>query len=409
MNIKGIRQNALILTWSLYDLANQFFALNIVSLYFVRWVTIEKGLPEIFYSVAFGISTFFVAVSTPILGAISDLLNRRMFFLNLFTLFSVIFTMMLGISKYVFISLIFFAMANFGCQTAVVFYNALLSNIAPKDKVGLISGIGRMFGYIGALLALYMTRPYALRKDYHQIFFLSAFCFLVFAAPSMLFIKDKDPYKIRVKLSSFLKKEKFLEILTNLKTTLFDYKAIGLINFLKASFCGLCAVNVIIIFMSVYATVVFKITEIQLINFVILSTLFAILGSFISGNITDYLGIKKSLTVLFVLWISVVSLAAWIKNMSLYWFIAWFGGLALGSTWTVLRAMVVYFVPKDKIGKIFGLFNLMGYISAIVGSLFWGVILLLFLRWGVIRYRISLFSLNLFFLLGLVFLHRDQK
>ncbi|MDO9573054.1 MAG: hypothetical protein Q7J37_04150 [Candidatus Omnitrophota bacterium] len=32
-----IKKPALVLAWGLYDLANQFFALNIVSLYFVRW------------------------------------------------------------------------------------------------------------------------------------------------------------------------------------------------------------------------------------------------------------------------------------------------------------------------------------------------------------------------------------
>ena len=31
-----VRKSALVLSWGLYDLANQFFALNIASLYFVK-------------------------------------------------------------------------------------------------------------------------------------------------------------------------------------------------------------------------------------------------------------------------------------------------------------------------------------------------------------------------------------
>ena len=146
-----VRKSALILAWGLYDLANQFFALNIVSLYFVRWVTIEKGVPEVLYSISFGISTFLVAVSAPILGAISDMTGRRRPFLVCFTLLSVIFTMLLGIHQNVFLGLLFFAIANFGCQGAIVFYNALMVNIAPKDKIGLVSGFGRMLGYSGAI------------------------------------------------------------------------------------------------------------------------------------------------------------------------------------------------------------------------------------------------------------------
>jgi len=61
-----------ILSWCMYDLANQFFAVNVVSLYFVRWLTIEKNAPEFFYSISFGISIFAVAVLAPFLGAISD-------------------------------------------------------------------------------------------------------------------------------------------------------------------------------------------------------------------------------------------------------------------------------------------------------------------------------------------------
>lgn len=56
-----IKNFFLIFAWGLYDLANQFFALNIVSLYFVRWLTLEMKAPEILYSITFGISAFFIA------------------------------------------------------------------------------------------------------------------------------------------------------------------------------------------------------------------------------------------------------------------------------------------------------------------------------------------------------------
>ena len=78
----------MILSWSLYDLANQFFALNIVSLYFVRWVTIEKGVPEIYYGIAFGAASFCVALLSPLFGALSDYTRRKRVFLIFFTLLS---------------------------------------------------------------------------------------------------------------------------------------------------------------------------------------------------------------------------------------------------------------------------------------------------------------------------------
>ncbi|MBM3243452.1 MAG: MFS transporter, partial [Candidatus Omnitrophica bacterium] len=123
-----------ILSWCMYDLANQFFAVNVVSLYFVRWLTIEKNAPEFFYSISFGISIFAVAVLAPFLGAISDESGKRKPFLSWLTLISVIFTILLGVGNSVFLALLFFAIANFGCQLAVVFYNTLLVDIAPKNR-----------------------------------------------------------------------------------------------------------------------------------------------------------------------------------------------------------------------------------------------------------------------------------
>ncbi|MCK4463684.1 MAG: MFS transporter, partial [Candidatus Omnitrophica bacterium] len=121
-----LKRGLLILSWASYDLANQFFALNIVSLYFPRWLTIERKSPEIFYSLSFGVSMLLVAVCAPILGTISDIMARRRAFLIFFTLLSVIFTMVLGLSTNIFLGLIFFAIANFGCQGAIIFYNALM-------------------------------------------------------------------------------------------------------------------------------------------------------------------------------------------------------------------------------------------------------------------------------------------
>ena len=61
------------------------------SLYFVLWLTLEKGAPEIFYSLAFGISTFFIAMLAPILGAIADVKKCHRLFLIFFTLLSISF------------------------------------------------------------------------------------------------------------------------------------------------------------------------------------------------------------------------------------------------------------------------------------------------------------------------------
>ena len=386
-----------ILAWGLYDLANQFFALNIVSLYFVRWLTIEKAIPEIFYSISFGISCLFIAISAPILGNISDASNRRMPFLIWLTLLSVIFTMLLGVSENIIIALLFFAIANFGCQAAVVFYNALLVNIAPKSKIGLVSGIGRMMGYCGALLALYIIKPIVLKSGYRATFFPTGVLFLIFAIPCMVFIKDKQaagPVKTAPKLK---------DIILNYK------KFPGLADFLKAAFFCLCVVNAIILFMSVYATKVFRLDETQIINLVGFSTLFAIAGSFASGFLSDFFGAKRSLLAVIILWQAAVLSGAFITNSRFYLFIGALAGAALGSVWTVARVLTIRIVPEGRVGEVFGLFNLVGYLSSIAGSIFWGLLSWWLLPLKEIGYRITLLSMSIFLVLSFIFLLRVKE
>lgn len=375
----------LILSWALYDLANQFFALNVVSLYFVRWLTIEHNKPEILYSLFFGISTFFVAILGLILGARSDVTGKRRPYLVSFTLLSIIFTILIGTSN-VFWGLIFFAIANFGCQIAVVFYNAMLADIAPRDRIGLVSGLGRMFAYSGAILALYLIKPVVLKSGYSATFLPTGLLFLFFSLPCMIFVKDRGAR----------------QGLTFSGSRGFP----GLVDFLKGLFFVLCAVNAVILFMSVYATRAFGLGEAEIINLIAFSTVFAILGSLFSGFISDILGYKRTLCGVFILWGLCFLIGSFAKNIYQVRFVGAMVGIALGSIWVVSRAFVIRLVPHENIGRVFGLFNLIGYSSAIVGAVFWGLIVLFLRPFGETGYRIALFSLNFFVLFGIIFLIR---
>lgn len=395
-----------IFSWALYDLANQFFVLNIVSLYFVRWLTLTLGIPEIFYSLAFGISIFFVGLLAPFFGALSDMTHNRRFFLIIFTLLSVVFTMLLGIPKNVFFILVFFAIANFGCQMAMVFYSALMVNIAPPEKIGFVSGLGKMLGYCGAVLGLCVIKPVVLKYGYEATFLPTGIMFLIFSLPCMVFVKDA-PSRRNITISSFFNKKLFLEKFKNLKKLLIETSQLPYFaNFLKAAFFGLCAVNAVILFISVYATQVIGLTESQIIYFAMIVTLFALLGSFLSGFLSDYAGSCRCLKVIFILWSVCFLLGALVKTPYLYRLIAALVGLALGSVWVVSRALAIKIVPREKMGEVFGLFSLVGYLSAITGSLVWGAIVFFLADFGQWRFRIALLSLIIFMSAGFIFLSR---
>ncbi|MBL7151841.1 MAG: MFS transporter [Candidatus Omnitrophica bacterium] len=405
-----MKRTVKIISWALYDLANQFFALNVVSLYFVRWLTLEKGAPEILYSVFFGISTLFVALFAPVLGAFSDAAGRRRPFLIYCTLLSILFTMLLGLADNIFLGLLFFAVANFGCQMGVVFYNAMLADIAPRRKLGLISGLGRMFGYSGAIITLFIAKPIILKSGYQAVFLPTGFFFLLFSLPCLIFVKDAHPAPAGIVLPQFFNKKSIFIFFNNIKSIIFSSGEFPLLsNFLKASFFGLCGINAALLFMSVYATRVFGLNEAQIINLVAFSAFFAVAGSFISGLVSDYLGHRRTLLAVFILWIICFSCGAFARNSTLYLVIGGLLGLTLGATWTVARALAIRIAPPERLGEVFGLFNFAGYLAAITGPLFWGLVLLIAGSFGTKGYRIALLSLNLFMFLGVWFLLRMPK
>jgi len=402
IDIKSVIQIA---AWSLYDLANQFFALNIVSLYFVKWLVLVKGVPELFYSVAFAVSIFFVAVLSPLLGAVSDAAQRHRLFLVIFTGVAVFFTMALGWTQNVILALVFFAVANLGCQLGSVFYNALMVNIAPPERIGFISGVGRMFGYSGAAVSVFLIKPIVLNFGYHETFVPTGFFFLVFALPCMVLVKDREPKGLKVQ--SVFSRELAVRVYQSFKknfSSTSHYK--GLFPFFQSIFFSLAAVNVLVLFMAVYASEVFKLDEAAVINLVAFAVLFCVGGSLFSGWLSDRIGCRRCLFLVYGLWICSFIAGGLVREPKYIVFIAAVVGIALGSVWVVIRAMAIRLVPQEKVGEMFGLFHVVGYSAAIMGALFWGTILFLAQPLGEWRYRLALLSLNLFILLGIFFLRK---
>ncbi len=390
-----------IFSWALYELALKFFMLNIVALYFVRWVTLEKGAPEFVYSVFFGLSTLGVAVMSPAIGVIADRSGSKDRFLFGFTLSAVFLSALLSGVDRLYPALVIFALANFFAQNSAVIYNALLSDVAPKERRGLVSGLGKMIGYLGAVVALYLIRPIVTAHGYRATFLPSALLYLAFSLPALLFVHG--PPSGRTPLRSVLRTEKPKHIFVQLKQTLHFP---GMPYFLAASFCFAVPVNIVLLFMSVLATQLYGLNEVQIINLIAFSTVFAVIGSGAAGYLSDRLGSLRTLYCIFVFWMFGFIFGALVRQPELYPVLGGVIGLALGSVWTVARALALSLVPREKIGQFFGLFNLAGYLAAVAGALYWGIAVFLLRSWGPFRYRLALLSLNIFMLVALSFLRR---
>ncbi|MEW6040646.1 MAG: MFS transporter [Elusimicrobiota bacterium] len=387
-----------IFSWALYDFANTIFSMNVISLYFALWVTVDMAGEDIFYSVALSGSLILAAIVEPITGAMSDVYGRRIPFLFFFTAICCLFTALIGTANSLLVGLALFVVANVGYEVANVFYNALLPEISTKENIGRISGYGVALGYVGTIFGLLLTKPFLLSSGRQAVFLPTGAIFFLFAIPCLLFVKDKNCKTLSPtpSFSSAFKKS-FLRI----KDTFTEsHKYPGLIRYLAGLFIFFNAVNTCIIFMSVYTKKVIGFSDTDIITFYIVSTIFAITGSFIFGFITDKIGSKHSLVISIFIWCSGLFIAFISNNPKMFWLAGPLIGIALGSTWVSSRALLVELCPCEKIGEVFGLYGVAGKSSSVVGSLIWGLTVLLLGTTGLLKYRIAIFLQIMFVILG---------
>ena len=155
-------------SWILYDFANTIYSMNVVTMYFSLWITVNLARADMWVSVSNSLSMALVAVTMPILGAYSDFYSKRLRFLWWFTLACVLGTAAIGVVGYtmpiglllVLLAAVFYVVANYAYQGALVFYNALLPVVAPPSRMGKISGFGVGMGYLGAIVGLLLVMPF---------------------------------------------------------------------------------------------------------------------------------------------------------------------------------------------------------------------------------------------------------
>lgn len=371
-----------VLAWCLYDLANTIFAMNMTSYHFPVWVVSDLGGKELWYSLAFGSSMLVSALLMPCLGAAADRGWGRVRPMALCTVVCVVLTGVLSWIPSLPLALTLFALANFFYQLAGLFYNALLPGIAPSGALGKVSGAGVALGYIGTLIGIVATAPFADRWGRQATFLPTALLFLLAALPSFFWIKEKGA------ASAPASAKPVLSLSKDSARTAEPVRTV-LAPLLPSAFLGLCVVGVAILFMSVYAKQAIGLTDAELQTLLLGATAVTILASFGWGWLTDRFGGFRVLGWVWWFWVLAFGLASLSFDKRLFIVVACLSGAAMGGTWVSSRVMLIERVGPDRVGEAFGLFGLISRISAVVGPVAWGAILWVAEPLGPVRYRLA--------------------
>ena len=382
-----------IASWSLYDFANTIFSMNVISLYFALWVTVDKGGQDILYSVALSGSMLAVALSVPLFGAISDHTGRRRGPLIFLTCLCCTTTAAIGLANELFSGLILFVVANYCYQSSMVFYNGMLPDVSKGSNLGLVSGYGVALGYMGSMMGLLAVKPIVAEGGRLAAFLPTAGMFIFFALPCFFFVKD--PIIQNRGTVSF--KNAFATLLRTAQD-LKRYK--HLLKFICIHFLVLDVVNTIIAFMSVYANKVIGFDDSEINSFMIFATLGAMIGSLAIGWMVKIAGSQKSYWLVLALWTAALFTAAVSQNEPLFWLVGPLAGAGMGGVWVVSRSLLVELSPPEKIGEFFGFYGLAGKMASIIGPLLWGTVVLIFEATQTFKYRAAVILLLLVILLA---------
>ena len=390
------------LAWALYDFANTIFSFAIVSfamsLWSIRFLGEASG--TFWFTAAVSVSVLLNAIVSPVLGAMSDRVGRRKPFLAVFTALCIGGTVVIGVVD-IRLGLVAFAVANFAYQAALIYYDALLPDVARPIARGRLSGIGVALGYCGTLLVGVLlllgisTDPDG--RSTPATFALVAGLFLLFAGPLFLLVREQDRPGSRFNALQAARSWAQLG-----ETIRHAREAPGLLRFIVARFFYSDPVNTTIAVMSAFAVHAVGFTEGQALQVLLILTVVAVMASFGWGFLADRWGPRRTLFAVLAAWaVGLVILTFFLSTVPFLLAGALLGA-GLGGVGVVDRLMLLRLAPAERVGEMFGLYGLVGKFSAVVGPVGYGIIVALLLpRLGTGAYQVAIASLLVLLLVGM--------
>jgi len=387
--------------WTLYDFANSAFVAVIPATVYSKYYALsvvgnERGEGDFWWALSVTTSMAIVALSSPPLGAIADHAGVRKRFLFLLTYLSVAATaLMATVGKGDVVWGWFLAVVGtVGFEGAIVYYNAYLPELAPREWQGRLSAYGFAVGYLGSAVALGAALPFALSGSYGGAFLSAAALFGVCAIPAFLFLPGDRPGTMSLAGAvrvGFVQTRQSLRRILALPT---------MRRFLLGYLCWEDGINTVVFFSSVFAGHTLGFTTPQVIMLYFVVQLSALLGAWFWGRPTDLKGPKFVLMVTLVQWCLIVVAAYFVQTKAQFFLVAVLAGTGLGAIQAASRTFMATLIPKGQEAELFGFYALVGKTSAIFGPMIFG--LASRLTGG--NQRIAIVAIGFLFVAGLVLL-----
>jgi UMF1 family MFS transporter len=412
-----------VVAWSLYELGATAFAMNLLSLHFPLDVATRASRGNEKFSVTFGLSMAAVAVAAPFLGRLADRFGKRRFLVP-FVLAGVAGTALVAAPSPLGVTLLVFALANVAFQSAYVFYNAMLPDVARPEAQGRVSGWGVAAGYAGSLLAMFVALPFVsgeIRAKLPSVlssvvdalsvaevsskvngewvrvnaYLPTAILWLAAAIPLLFFARLPKPTRAAADPSSHSKKS--LSLSSSFREVLATVRSLpstpSILWYLVSSFLYFDVIHTVQIQMSTYSKFAVGMSDGEVQVFLLLCAAVAVFGGLLYGFLCQRVAIRTATLVALLNWAVVFVLALVVRDHRLFLGVGFLAGIGLGGVKVTSRLALIALVPKERLTEFFGFFTLAGEAASVLGPLVWAGALSLFPDKSPSGYRAGLFVL----------------
>ncbi len=395
----------------MYDWANSAFATTVMAgffpLFFKQYWANKLAVGESTFLLgnANALASILVVVLAPILGSIADRGGAKKRFLLFFSMMGVVMTSALYLVAQGdwAMALVVYILAVLGFSGSVVFYDALLVEVAAEDELDMVSAIGFSFGYLGGgllfafdvLMTLY-PQVFGLDDAAHavRVSFLSvAIWWGVFSIPVMLFVKERRIYgdvEPMAAISGGFKQlwDTFHQI-RKLRTTFL---------FLAAYWLYIDGVDTVVR-MAVDYGMSLGFDSNDLMVALLLTQFVGFPAAILFGRLGERRGAREGVMIAIFVYFMVIVWAYQMENTWEFYTLAVIIGLVQGGIQALSRSFYARIIPRTRSGEFFGFYNMMGKFAAVLGPLIMGWVAVL-----TASPRLSILSILLLFIAGAILL-----
>ncbi len=403
------KQRTLIWSWALYDWANSAFATTVMAaffpLFFKKYWAADLSAIESTAMLAYAnsLASIFLAITSPMFGAIADEGAYRKKALFFFTLMGALASAALTfvakgdwlIAAWV------YSLGVIGFTSALTFYDALLVQIVKPKDLDRVSGFGYALGYLGGglLLAInvWMFKTSG-EEGALNAFLTVGMWWLIFSLPLFWFVPElKSGRKVALRAASvrgFKSLWKHLKELRKEKTLLY---------FLLGYFFYIDGVNTIVK-MAVDYGLAIGLEADGLIKAILLVQFIGFPAAIGFGLLGEKFSPIKMIWLCLVIYLGVTVYAYFLETSLQFYILAAVIGIVQGGIQALSRSLYARLVPPGQSAQYFGFFNMVGKFSSILGPLLVGLT-------GAMAgsSRAGILVLSVFFIVGGFFLTQSQR